>query len=67
MPRLGVGRSVRKPPSRSSAKARKNSAGFAQLEAWLGENDVLMLRPEKQLPPFSPTTGIQGISGCRRR
>jgi hypothetical protein len=32
------------PPLTVACKARKNGAGFAQLEAWLGENDVLMLR-----------------------
>ena len=31
-------------------KARSTGAGFATLERWLGENDVLFLRRDRQEP-----------------
>jgi Holliday junction resolvase len=37
-------------PLRCEVKARKNGAGFATLEKWLAENDVLFLRRNNAEP-----------------
>jgi len=34
----------------AEVKARKDGSGFKQLEAWLGEHDVLFLRRDRQRP-----------------
>lgn len=37
-------------PLISEVKARKNGAGFKTIEGWLGENDALFLRRDRQRP-----------------
>jgi hypothetical protein len=34
----------------AEVKARKNGAGFATLEGWLGDNDMLVLRRDRADP-----------------
>ena len=34
----------------AEVKARKDGSGFKQLEAWLGEHDLLFLRRDRQRP-----------------
>jgi hypothetical protein len=41
------------PPLRYQSKARKNDAGFATLDRWLGDCDVLILRPPLVVLPWS--------------
>src|SRR2546425_10869973 len=35
---------------RAEVKARANGKGFKQLEAWLGQHDILFLRRDRQRP-----------------
>lgn len=38
------------PPLRAEVKARKAGAGFTTLERWLGTNDLLFLKRDRQTP-----------------
>ena len=51
-------------PLVAEVKARKNGAGFATLEGWLGDNDMILLRRDRADPmvvlPWSTWARIVG-------
>jgi hypothetical protein len=51
-------------PLCGEVKGRGKGAGFATLERWLGDNDVLFLR-RITLQPSSPCPGAPGNPCCR--
>jgi hypothetical protein len=54
-------------PFVAEVKARKNGSGFAQLEKWLGEYQVLFLRRDRADPFSSATWRSTASTALRER